>query len=61
MAVLVTSKYEKDPIKIEGDRVATIQNNEFSNTQGQLTTQRSDLAEIRTNPTYYSCPCYLQE
>ena len=36
MATLVTSKYEEDPIKIEYARVATIQNNDFSNTQGQL-------------------------
>ena len=38
MAILVPSKYE-DPIKIEGARVATTQNNDFSNTQGQLTPQ----------------------
>ena len=39
MAILVTSKYEEDPIKIEGARVATTPNNDFSNTQGQLTPQ----------------------
>ena len=39
MAILVNSKYEKDPIKIEGARVATTQNIDFSNTQGQLTPQ----------------------
>ena len=39
MAILVTSNYEEDPIKIIGDRVATTQNNDFSNTQGQLTPQ----------------------
>ena len=39
MAILVTSKYEEDPIKIEGARVATTLNNGFSNTQGQLTPQ----------------------
>ena len=64
MAILVTctSKYEEDPIKIEVARVAITQNNDFSNTQGQLTPgQRLDLAEIRTHPRYYSCPCYLQE
>ena len=33
----ITSKYEEDLIKIEGARVATTQNNDFSNTQGQLT------------------------
>ena len=37
MAILVTPKNEDDPIKIEGARVATIQNIDFSNTQGQLT------------------------
>ena len=39
MTILVTSKYEEDPIKIEVARVATTQNNDFSNTQGQLTPQ----------------------
>ena len=39
MDVLVTSKYEDDPIKIEGARVATTQNIDFSNTQGQITPQ----------------------
>ena len=34
MAILVTSKYQKDPIKIEGARVTLTQNNDFSNTQG---------------------------
>ena len=37
MALLVTSKYEEDPIKIEGARGATTQNNDFSSTQGQIT------------------------
>ena len=39
MAVLLTSKYEEDPIKIEGARVATTQNIDFSNIQGQITPQ----------------------
>ena len=41
MAILVTFKYEEDPVKIEGAIfiVATTQNNDFSNTQGQLTPQ----------------------
>ena len=39
MVILVTSKNEDDPIKIEGTRVATIQNTHFSNTKGQLTPQ----------------------
>ena len=37
MAILVTSKYEEDPIKIESARVATTLNIDFSNTQGQIT------------------------
>ena len=39
IAILVTSKYEEDPIKVEGARVATIKNIDFSNTKGQLTPQ----------------------
>ena len=39
MAILGHSKYEKDPIKIEGARVATTRNIDFSNTQGQVTPQ----------------------
>ena len=39
MAIFVTSKNEEDPIKIEGARVATTQNIDFSNTQGQITPQ----------------------
>ena len=39
MAILVTAKNEEDPIKIEGARVATTQNIDFSNTQGQITPQ----------------------
>ena len=39
MVFLVTFKYEEDPIRIEGARVAKTQNNDFSNTQGQLTLQ----------------------
>ena len=50
MAILVTSKYEEDPIKIEGDRVATTQNNDFSNTQGQLTPVRRRIW-LNSNPS----------
>ena len=39
MVILVSSKNEEDPIKIEGARVATIQNIDFSNTKRQLTPQ----------------------
>ena len=41
MAMLVTFKYEEDPIKIED--------------------LRSNVAEIRTHPRSYGCPCYSQE
>ena len=44
MAILVTSKYEEDPIKIESARVATTLNIDFSNTQGQITL----LSEVRS-------------
>ena len=37
MAILVTSKYEEDPIKIEGAKVATTQNIDFSHSQWQIT------------------------
>ena len=43
MVILVTTKNE-DLIKIEGPRVATIQNIDFSNTKGQLTPQ----SEVRS-------------
>ena len=39
MAILVSSKYEENPIKIEGARVTTTQNIDFSNTQRQITPQ----------------------
>ena len=48
MAILVTSKYEEDPINIEGTRVATTQNIDFSNTQGHIT-QRSEVGSGRNS------------
>ena len=39
MAILVTSEYEEDRIKIEGARVATTQNIDYANTQGHVTPQ----------------------
>ena len=39
VVILVTFKNDEDLIKIEEARVATTQNNDFSNTQGQLTLQ----------------------
>ena len=39
LSLFFYSKNEEDPIKIEGARVATIQNIDFSNTKGQITPQ----------------------
>ena len=39
IVIHVTSKNEEDPIKIEGARVPTTLNIDFSDTQGQLTPQ----------------------
>ena len=36
IVILVTFKNEEDPIRIEGARVATIQNIDFSNTKGVI-------------------------
>ena len=51
MAIFVTSKNEEDPIKIEGARVAITQNNDFSNTQGQLTLQSEVGSGCNSNPS----------
>ena len=51
IVILVTSKNEEDPIKIEGARVATIQNIDFSNTKGQLTPQSEDGSGRNSNST----------
>ena len=50
MTILVTYKYEEDLIKIEGARVATTQNIDFSNTQGQITPQ-SEVGSGRNSNT----------
>ena len=48
MAILVTSKYEEVPIKIEGNRVATTLNIDFSNTQAPIT-PRSEVGSGRNS------------
>ena len=48
MAILVTSKYEEDWIKIESAGVATTLNIDFSNTQGQIT-PRSEVRSGRNS------------
>ena len=54
MVILVTSKNEEDPIKIDA-RVATIQNIDFSNTKGQLTPQ----PEVRSGRNSNSFEIFL--
>ena len=44
VVILVTCKNEEDPLKNKDARAATTQNIDFSNTQGQLTTQ----SEVRS-------------
>ena len=39
VVILVTCKNEEDPLKNKDARVATTQNIDFSNTQGQITLQ----------------------
>ena len=46
MAILVTSKYEENSIKIESTRVATTLNIDFSHPQGQIT-PRSEVGSGR--------------
>ena len=63
MVVLHTSKNEEDPIKNEGAKVLTRLYVVFSDAQGQLTPKSAveSSAKIRTHPSFYSCPHYLQE
>ena len=61
MAILVTSKYEEDPIKIEGARVATTQNIDFSNTQGQITQHTgTQLLIVIIDATWNVNACYYE-
>ena len=48
--ILVTSKNEEDPLKNKDARVATTQNIDFSNTQGQITLQ----SEVGSGRNSYS-------
>ena len=60
MGLLVACKNEEDPIKTEGTRLVTTLFLNFSDAQGQIT-QRWNLAEIQTHPSFYGWSCYLQE
>ena len=62
MNVLVTCKYEEDPINNEGATVVITLYSNFSDAQGQITLVLCRyLAEIRTHPSCHACPRYLQE
>ena len=54
MYVIITCKYEKDPIKNNREKVANY------NTICCHGNQWSDLAEFRTHPSFYACPHCLQ-
>ena len=62
MVVLLTCKNETVPIKNEGARVLTRLYVVFSDPQEQLTMLSVvKLPQNRTRPSFYGCPCYLQE
>ena len=64
VVILVTCKNEEDPLKNKNARVATTQNIDFSNTQGQITLQSevgSGRNSISSQIICYGCPCYFQE
>ena len=46
VVILVTCKNKEDPLKNKDARVATTQNTDFSNTQGQITLQ----SEVGSGP-----------
>ena len=63
MDVLVTCKYEEDPIKNEGTRVVTTLYINILDAKGQITlrSRRWYMVEIRTHPSFHVCPSNLQE
>ena len=58
MDVLVTCKYEKDPIKNEGARVDTLYSN-FSDAQGQITLVLVSVSGLNLNSSKLSCMSLL--
>ena len=65
MPVLVTSNFDDDSIKNEWASIETPFSHyksvgNFLDGQGQLRSQWSNLAEIRTRLRFYACPRYLQ-
>ena len=55
MDVLVTCKYEKDPIKNEGARVDTTLYSNFSDAQGQITLVLLSVSGRNLNSSKLSC------
>ena len=55
MDVLVTCKYEEDPIKNEGAGVLTPLYSKFSDTQGQITLELVVVSGRHLNPYKLSC------
>ena len=55
MDVLVTCKYEEDPIKNEGARVVTTLYSNFSDTQGQITLVLVSVSGRNLNSSKQSC------
>ena len=55
MDVLVTCKYEEDPIKNEGTRVVTTLNSNFSDAQGQITLVLVSVSGRNLNSSKLSC------
>ena len=55
MDVLVTCKYEEDPIKNEGARVVTTLYSNFSDTQGQITLVMVSVSGRKLNSSKLSC------
>ena len=55
MAVLVTCKYEEDPIKNEGARVDTTLYSNFSDAQGQITLVLVSVSGRNLNSSKLSC------
>ena len=55
MNVLVTCKYEEDPIKNEGARVVTTLYSNFSDVQGQITLVLVSVSGRNLNSSKFSC------
>ena len=55
MDVLVTCKYEEDPIKNEGDRLDTTLYSNFSDAQGQITLESVAVSGLNLNSSKLSC------